>query len=117
MVMQGIVHRNTGHTAADVAAPVPETCDLAVLSAACLLWYRYKLIEEKLQLSEYLQWTFLSCQGPMKVREISGGVLLYRGCQRCCLCCPSVCYWHDCCGRVGLFSEHNCCWSGSSVLV
>lgn len=69
MVMQCIVHRDQGHTAADVAAPGLKPCGLAVLPAACLLWCRYKLIEEKLQLSEYLQWTFLSCQGPMKVRE------------------------------------------------
>lgn len=33
----------------------------------CVRVCRYKLIEEKLQLSDYLQWTFLSCTGPMKV--------------------------------------------------
>lgn len=44
-----------GHTAACVS----QLCDLN----------RYKLIEEKLQLSDYLQWTFLSCTGPMKVRQ------------------------------------------------
>jgi hypothetical protein len=32
-----------------------------------MLPHRYRLIEDKLQLSEYLQWTFLSCTGPMKV--------------------------------------------------
>lgn len=30
------------------------------------LWYRE--IERKLQLSQYLDWTFISCDGPMKVR-------------------------------------------------
>lgn len=33
---------------------------------------RYKLIEDKLQLSDYLQWTFLSCTGPMKVKAGAG---------------------------------------------
>lgn len=28
-------------------------------------WYR--LIEDKLQISQYLPWTFISCSGPMKV--------------------------------------------------
>lgn len=30
-------------------------------------WYR--LVEDKLQLSQYLPWTFISCTGPMKVRR------------------------------------------------
>ncbi len=29
-------------------------------------WYR--MIEDKLQPSQYLSWTFVSCEGPMKVR-------------------------------------------------
>ncbi len=28
----------------------------------------YKVVEERLELSRYLQWTFVSCEGPMKVR-------------------------------------------------
>lgn len=28
------------------------------------MWYR--CIEDKLELSQYLQWTFISCEGPMK---------------------------------------------------
>jgi hypothetical protein len=35
----------------------------------------YKLIEEKLQLSRYLDWTFMSCEGVMQVR-------CGRGCTR-----------------------------------
>jgi hypothetical protein len=30
------------------------------------VWYKW--IEYKLQLSQYLQWTFMSCEGPLKVR-------------------------------------------------
>ncbi len=36
------------------------------------VWYR--LIESKLQLSRYLDWTFISCEGAMKVS-------LHRGCR------------------------------------
>lgn len=31
------------------------------------IWY--KLIEDKLQVSRYLRWSFISCTGPMKVSE------------------------------------------------
>ena len=30
-------------------------------------WYR--LIEDKLRISQYMPWTFVSCTGPMKVRS------------------------------------------------
>lgn len=40
------------------------------------VWYR--LIEDKLQLSRYLHWTFLSCSGPMKVRWAVPGWLSRR---------------------------------------
>jgi hypothetical protein len=30
------------------------------------VWYKW--IEDKLRLSQYLQWTFMSCEGPLKVR-------------------------------------------------
>jgi hypothetical protein len=32
----------------------------------------WTMIEGKLRLSDHLQWTFLSCQGPMKVRALLG---------------------------------------------
>jgi hypothetical protein len=53
---------------------VLNTCGFVVSLLTVCCCCRYKLIDEKLQLSEYLQWTFLSCQGPMKVSE---------GCFRC----------------------------------
>jgi hypothetical protein len=28
----------------------------------------WQMIEEKLQVSRYLDWTFISCQGPLKAR-------------------------------------------------
>lgn len=41
----------------------------SLMCKAFSLWRlcRYKLIEEKLRLSQYLEWTFVSCTGPMKV--------------------------------------------------
>lgn len=30
------------------------------------IWFRW--IEDKLQLSQYMPWTFVSCEGPIKVR-------------------------------------------------
>lgn len=35
-------------------------------------WYR--MIEDKLQPSQYLSWTFISCEGPMRVRAFEGSV-------------------------------------------
>lgn len=33
---------------------------------------RWRLIEDKLRLSRYLDWTFVSCHGPLRVR--AGGI-------------------------------------------
>jgi hypothetical protein len=43
------------------------SCGRECSRSCCCCCCRYKLIEEKLQLSQYLDWTFVSCAGPMRV--------------------------------------------------
>ena len=62
-------------------------------------WWRH--IEGKLRVSDYLQWSFVSCEGPMKVRRCHVTVVRVIVCCVFCVCvCVCVCVRAR--GRFGL---------------
>jgi hypothetical protein len=87
----------------------------------CCCCCRYKLIEEKLQLSQYLDWTFVSCTGPMRVSARAAAVQLCcgYGCRHCWQCVLTVfsitCFDGGCfCAWHGLWFE--CGWDALAVV-